>query len=156
MERHVNATLTRDLSQTISCPWLLLRPCLSSPPTRPVSLPLSPLPLSLNNRSAISTEVIMPAVYLCMDVGMGVINPRFSHSFPGWLGFVGLLTFRQKHSRQFINIQIFSFFPDIVAWRIWVTFIRAYSKLSEHPVGYYTMLALNTYLNARPKQPQCE
>lgn len=87
---------------------------------------------------------------------MGVINPRFSHSFPGLLGFVGLLTFKQKHSRQFINIQIFSFFPNVVALRIWVTFIRAYSKLSEHPVGYYTMLALNKYLNARPKQPQCE
>lgn len=111
MERHVNSTLTRDLSQTISCPWLLLRPLLP-PPARPVSLCLPPLPLSSNNRSAFffaQKSLCPPSISVYEREHGRVINPtpRISPSFPVWLECVGLLHFRQKHSRQ---LSIFIFF----------------------------------------------
>lgn len=115
MERHVNSALTRDLSQTISCPWLLLGPLLP-PPLGPVSLPLSPLPLSLNKSFCFSRKSHYTRRLSVYEREHGrVINPpsSFTLFFFSSLERVGLLTFKQKRSRQFINIRNFFF----LAWR---------------------------------------
>lgn len=55
----VNSTLTWDLSQTISCPWLLLIPSPSSPPF--LSL-LLPFPLRLNNLPSPLKSLCPPSI----------------------------------------------------------------------------------------------
>lgn len=128
MEKHVNSTLTRDLSQTISCPWLLLR-ALPPTPSRPASLRLPPLPLSSNNRSTFfsfslfffktqkSLHSPSISVYGCEHGRVINPTPRIS---PSLIGMCWPLNFQTKALEAIINIHFFST-EIIVAWRMWVT-----------------------------------
>lgn len=134
MEKHVNSTLTRDLSQTISCPWLLLR---APTPSRPASLRLPPLPLSSNNRSTffslfslffffLTQKSLHPpsiSVYECEHGRVINPTPRIS---PSLIGMCRPLNFQTKALEAIINILFFFFSTEIiVAWRMWVTHINS-------------------------------
>lgn len=113
MERHVNSTLTQDLSQTISCPWLLLRP-LHSPPFWPVSLPFSSFPLSLNNHFFFAQKSLCPpSISVCQCEHERVINPLLVFALSSDLiEECWRLNFLTKPLQAIINIQIF-----FLAWR---------------------------------------